>query len=79
MDLGLLNVEVSEGMGFTGDSVVKNPPGNAEAAIFLAREDPLEREMATRSSILAWETQWTEDPDRLQSMRPQKCCTRLID
>ena len=32
MDLGLLNVEVSEGMGFTDDLVVKNPPGNAEAA-----------------------------------------------
>ena len=34
----------------------------------LGREDPLEKEMATHSSILAWKIQWTEDPGRLQSM-----------
>ena len=33
----------------------------------LAREDPLEKEMATRSSILAWKIPWTEEPGRLQS------------
>ena len=33
----------------------------------LGREDPLEEEMATHSSILAWEMSWTEDPGRLQS------------
>ena len=32
---------------------------------FLGREDPLEKEMATHSSILAWETSWTEEPGRL--------------
>ena len=32
----------------------------------LAREDPLEEEVATLSSILAWETPWTEEPDGLQ-------------
>ena len=32
----------------------------------LGREDPLEEEMATHSSILAWEIPWTEEPDRLQ-------------
>ena len=34
----------------------------------LGREDPLEEEMATDSSILAWEILWTEEPGRLQSM-----------
>ena len=36
-----------------------------------SREDPLGEEMATHSSILAWEMPWTEEPGRLQSMRPQ--------
>ena len=36
------------------------------------REDPLEKEMATHSSILAWRIPWTEDPGRLQSMGSQK-------
>ena len=34
----------------------------------LGREDPLEKEMATHSSILAWEMLWTEEPGGLQSM-----------
>ena len=34
----------------------------------LGQEDPLEKEMATHSSILAWEIPWTEEPDGLQSM-----------
>ena len=34
----------------------------------LGREDPLEEEMATHSSILAWEIPWTEEPGGLQSM-----------
>ena len=37
----------------------------------LCREDPLEEEMATHSSILAWKTPWTEEPGRLQSMGSQ--------
>ena len=35
-------------------------------------EDPLEKEIATHSSILAWEIPWTEEPGGLQSMRLQK-------
>ena len=35
-------------------------------------EDPLEKGMATRSSILAWEIPWTEEPGGLQSMRSQR-------
>ena len=36
------------------------------------REDPLEKEMATYSSTLAWKIPWTEEPGRLQSMRSQR-------
>ena len=39
---------------------------------FLGWEDPLEKEMATHSSILAWKIPWTEEPGRLQSMGPQR-------
>ena len=35
---------------------------------FLGQKDPLEKEMATHSSILAWRIPWTEEPGRLQSM-----------
>ena len=38
----------------------------------LSQEDPLEKEMATHSSILAWEIPWTEEPGRPQSMRSQR-------
>ena len=38
----------------------------------LGREDPLEKEMATHSSILAWRTPWMEEPGGLQSMGSQR-------
>ena len=38
----------------------------------LGREDPLEKEMATHSSTLAWEIPWTEEPGGLQSMGSQR-------
>ena len=38
----------------------------------LGWEDPLAKEMATHSNILAWEIPWTEEPGRLQSMGLQK-------
>ena len=38
----------------------------------LGREDPLEKEMATHSSALAWKIPWTEEPDGLQSMGSQR-------
>ena len=44
----------------------------------LGREDPLEKEMATHSSTLAWKIPWTEEPGRLQSMGSQSR-TRLSD
>ena len=39
---------------------------------FLGQEDPLEKEMATHSSFLAWRIPWTEEPGRLQSMGLQR-------
>ena len=41
----------------------------------LVQDDPLEKEMATHSSILAWEIPWTEEPGGLQSIRLQKSRT----
>ena len=63
----------SQVIGFPGGSVVKNLPAKQETWIqSLGREDHLEKEMATHSSILAWEIPWTEDTSRLQSMGSQK-------
>ena len=60
-------------MGFPGGSVVKNLPAVQETWVqSLGWEDPLEKEMATHSSILAWEIPWTEEPGGLQSMGSQK-------
>ena len=48
---------------------VKNLPAVQGTWVrFLGWEDPLEKEMATHSSILAWRIPWTEEPGRLQSM-----------
>ena len=48
---------------------VKNLPAVQETWVrFLGWEDPLEKEMATHSSILAWRIPWIEEPGRLQSM-----------
>ena len=53
--------------------MVKNPPAIQEIWVqSLGREDPLEREMATHSSILAWELPWTEESGGLQSMGSQR-------
>ena len=43
----------------------------------LGREDPLEKEMATHSSILAWRIPWIEEPSGSQSMGSQKSQTQL--
>ena len=53
--------------------MVKNPPAMQEMwAQSLGWKDPLEKEMAIHSSILAWEIPWTEKPSRLQSMGSQR-------
>ena len=52
---------------------VENAPAMQEIQLqFLGWEDPLERGMATHSSILAWEIPWTEEPGRLLSMGSQR-------
>ena len=49
--------------------MVKNPPANArDTGSVPGWEDPLEKEMATHSSILAWRIPWTEEAGGLQSM-----------
>ena len=61
---------------FLDGTVVESPPAGAGASRDLVqslnREDPLEKEMATHSSILAWETPWTEEPAGLQSLGSQR-------
>ena len=44
----------------------------------LGPADPLEKEMATHSSILVWEIPWTEEPDGLQSMGSQRVGHNLV-
>ena len=52
---------------------VKSLPAMRETQVrSLGREDPLEKEMATHSSILAWRIPQTEEPGRLQSMGSQR-------
>ena len=55
--------------------LVRKLPANAgdirEAVLSLAWDDPLEEEMATHSSILAWRIPWTEEPGGLQSVGSQ--------
>ena len=76
MSLLLLTIYIT---GFSGDSVVKNPPANAgdirDRVSSLDREDLLQEDMATHSSILAWKIQWTEEPGGLQSMESLKSKT----
>ena len=65
--------------GFAGSSVVKILSANAgDMGSLLGQEDPLEKEMATNSSILAQEIPWTEEPGRLQSMGSQRVGHDLV-
>ena len=63
-------------MGFPSGSEVKNPPAMQEPqetwVQSLSREEPLEKEMASPSSILAWRLPWTEEPSGLKSMGLQR-------
>ena len=52
--------------------MVKNPPAKQETWVqSLGQENPLEKKMATHSSIPPWEIPWIEEPGRLQSMELQ--------
>ena len=58
--------------------MLKNPPAIAgDAGRSLVRDDPLEKEIVTHSSILAWKIPWIEESDRLQSMGITKSRTQL--
>ena len=53
--------------------MVKKPPAKQQTQVGpLGQEDPLEKEMATLSSILTWEIPWKEEPGGLQFMRSQR-------
>ena len=53
--------------------MVKNPPAMQETQVqSLGQENPLEKGMATHSSIPAWRIPWTEEPGGLQSMESQR-------
>ena len=61
---------------YPGGSVSKESASNAGHSVqSLGQRDPLEEEMATHSSILAWRIPWTEEPGRLQSMWLQESDT----
>ena len=58
---------------FPGGSVVENSPAMQKTWVrSLGWEDPLEKCMATHSSIFAWRTAWTEEPGELRCMRLQR-------
>ena len=58
---------------------VKNPPAMQETRVqSLGQEDPLEKGIATYSSILAWRIPWTEEPGGLQSMGLQRVRHGLV-
>ena len=54
------------------DGLKRLPPMQETRVRSLGQEDPLEKEMATHSSTLAWRIPWTEEPGRLQSMGSQR-------
>ena len=66
-------MKIRDPPGFPGGSVVKNLPAMQDMWVQSLRcEDPLQEEMATHSSILAWKIPWTEEPGRLQSIGSQR-------
>ena len=68
--LSTINYSISR--GFSGGSDGKESACNAgDLRLIPGWEDPLEEGMAVYSSILAWRIPWTEEPDRLQSIRSQ--------
>ena len=69
----------SYSLGFPGGSLIKNLPAKQEMQAWsLGWENPLEKEMAIYSSILAWKIPWTEEPGRLQSIGRQRIRHDLV-
>ena len=71
MKLWLIFIVVQQKLGFPGGASGEEPSANAGDVRTLARiqclgrEDPLEEDTATHSSVLAWRAPWTEEPGRL--------------
>ena len=61
--------------GFPGNSVKNLPAVQGTQVQSLGLEDPLEKQMATHSSVLAWKSLWTEEPGGLQSVDLQELDT----
>ena len=65
--------------GLLGSLMVKNPSAMQQIWVqSLGQEDPLEKELATQSSILAWEIQMIEEPGELQCMGSQRARHDLV-
>ena len=64
--------KVSPRTSLVAQTAKRLPPMQETRVRFLGREDPLDKEMATHSSTLAWKIPWMEDPGRLQSMGSQR-------
>ena len=74
----LISINLQIKRGFLGGSVVKNLPAKQETQVqSLGGEDPLEKEMATHSSTVAWEIPWTEELGGPQSLGSQKSQIQL--
>ena len=68
-----LSLHINRRRGFPIGLVVKNLPAMPEMQVWsLNQEGPLEKDMATYSSILAWRIPWTEEPGELQSIGGQR-------
>ena len=62
-------IDLIEWKGSPADSAVKNlPVEEGDKGSIPSQEDPLEKEMATHSSVLAWRISWIEEPGGLQSL-----------
>ena len=71
MEIELLNIFIERHLNYERSG--KRLPAVRETRVWsLGWEDPLEKEMATHSSNLAWKIPWTEEPNRLQSMGWQR-------
>ena len=78
MELGLSQLHLVNHTIILVTLLVKSLPAMWETGVqSLGREDPLEKEMATYSSSLAWEIPWTEEIGRLQFVGSQKNQTQL--
>ena len=73
LNINIHDTQLQVFVAFLKAQSVKNLLAMQETQLqFLGQEDPMEKEMATRSSILAWRISWTEKSGRLQSMGSQE-------